>query len=746
MAQLTGKKYLSFQAKVLLPVVAVLALLLSVFVWLVNQHLMRQSEEEANHTLTTAEVVFRNSFDIRTRNLLLRYQNFVNEPRFKAVAQLAEAKTMTMLLNEFLNEIDPDTEVMIFTPYQEMFVAGARREAGMDLEEFRSRSSLSIRRAQQGQTGADTIAIGKRLFNVISVPVIVNESPAGVLTIGVRVGTVAAQELKLLTRSEITFVANGAIAVSTVQDSKSNPQLIAIFKKLITAPPSKTAEVLTPGGEHFLGLAGRLGNSNNIGYLLLSSYEKALHGKQLTQRTLTVLSLAGILFSSLLIWVLIRKITRPLRELRDSAEAVGRGDFSRHVEVQSNDEYGELATVFNRMMENLTASQSEVQRTLQTLKNTQAQLVQTEKLSAIGEFVAGVAHELNNPLTGVIGFSEMLRESGMNERQQNYLNRLVGSAERCHRIVQSLLSFARRHRPERKRVGINQLLESAIEILGYELRTGNIEVITELSPAIPNLLVDPHQIQQVFLNILNNSRQAMDLQQRKGLIRVRSQLEDGRVRIIFQDNGPGISSENLSKIFNPFFTTKPVGEGTGLGLSLSYGIIREHGGTLTAQSQTGDGVTFIIDLPITPDEQELNADKTDSLLQSTVQHNGLRSRILVIDDEEYILDLIREALKACGYQVDIAADGKTAIDLAAHDQYDLIICDWKIPDIGGQLIYERLRELKPQATQRFIFITGDILSEKAEQFLHDEGKICLFKPFSIEQFRTTIQEVLTIPS
>ncbi|MGH9856776.1 MAG: sensor histidine kinase, partial [Acidobacteriota bacterium] len=334
--------------------------------------------------------------------------------------------------------------------------------------------------------------------------------------------------------------------------------------------------------------------------LLLSSYETALKRKEETQRTLTLISLAGILFSSLLMWVLIRKITNPLRKLRDSAEAVGRGDFSRRVEVESSDECGELAESFNRMTENLNASRAEVQQAIQTLKDTQAELIQTEKLSAMGKFVAGIAHELNNPLTGVIGFSQMLQESGISEKQEIVLHRIIGSAERCRRIVQNLLSFSRRYRPERKSVQANDVIESAVELLNLDLTTANIEVMLDLSNEIPEILMDPHQMQQVFLNIINNSIQATEENQGSRQLRICSRLTNGYVHIGFADNGVGIRPEDLPNIFNPFFTTKPVGAGTGLGLSLAYGIVQEHGGTITAESTPGAGATFTIDLPAVP--------------------------------------------------------------------------------------------------------------------------------------------------
>jgi two-component system, NtrC family, sensor kinase len=727
----SNKPYLNFQAKVLIPVFTLSVLFLGIILWLVSRHLTAQLEEDAKQLLTTSEAVFRDSYEIRTRNLLLRYQNVVNEPRFKAVAQLGEPKTMTMLLSELLIEMGPDTEVLIYTPAENIFSAAAEREPNLNLQEFRLRSSVSIQNALQKQVGADTIAVEQHLFNVISVPVIVNESPAGILTIGVRVGNQAAQEFKLLTRSEIAFVVNNAVAVSTFKDPKIYPQLLTKFQKL---SGSKTAEIVTPEGERFLCMAGRFSHSSsNVSYLILSSYEKALHEQKVMQERLTLLSLTGILLCSLLIWVLIRRITRPLTDLRNSVEAVGRGDFSQRIDVHSNDEYGELATVFNQMMENLNASQKR-------LKSTQDQLVQTEKLSAIGKFVAGVAHELNNPLTGVIGFSEMLQDTRMNEHQQNYLNRIIDSAERCHKIVQSLLSFSRKRPPERSSVNINQLIQSTIEIFKYELPVNNIEVTSSFASDLPALLIDSHQIQLVFLNIMNNARQAIESQQTSGVIHITTELIEGHVRISLCDNGPGIAAKNLSQIFDPFFTTKSVGEGTGLGLSLSYGIIREHDGTITAKNNNDSkGVTFIIDLPVVSIKDE-TVRITPAVLSRVERASA--NKILVIDDEENILELIKEALGVYGYNVETVCDGEAALRAVNNQSYDLIICDWKIPGISGQSIYERLREKNPQALEKFFFITGDILGESAEKFLRIEKKICLFKPFSIEQFRTTVQQVL----
>ena len=184
------------------------------------------------------------------------------------------------------------------------------------------------------------------------------------------------------------------------------------------------------------------------------------------------------------------------------------GDFSRRVKVHSEDECGELAQVFNQMTENLKNSREQLETTVETLKTTQAQLIQSEKLSGIGEFIAGVAHELNNPLTSVMGFSELLQNAEVSPKDKRYLELIHKSALRCQKIVQALLGFARRSAPERKAVCLNGLVEAAVEILHYQLRTSNVEAIMNLDPDLPQAMVDPHQIQQVFVNLINNARQA----------------------------------------------------------------------------------------------------------------------------------------------------------------------------------------------------------------------------------------------
>jgi two-component system NtrC family sensor kinase len=456
-----------------------------------------------------------------------------------------------------------------------------------------------------------------------------------------------------------------------------------------------------------------------------------------------LVGLLGVALSTVIVWFVIGRVTQPLRQLRDSAEAVGRGDFSRRVEVASRDECGELAEVFNQMTENIKASREELEKTVETLKATQNQLIQSEKLSGIGEFVAGVAHELNNPLTSVMGFADLLQQANMPESERRYLDMIAKSAKRCQKIVASLLSFARRHAPERKVVCVNEIVESAVEILQYQMRTSNIEVIMQLDPRLPATEVDSHQMQQVFLNIINNAKQAMEGRDVKGCLRVTTETADGRVRVIFSDNGPGIPPENITKIFNPFFTTKEVGKGTGLGLSLCYGIVSEHGGTITPYSKPGEGATFVIELPITRALADAAEKKATAPLPPQAKNEGVGKRVLVIDDEDTILQMISAALTMNGYKVDVARDGEAALRRLGQYHYDLALCDWKMPGLNGEQVYERLHATNPEMSRRLIFITGDTVNEKTQEFLSSRHKVCLSKPFTLGEFRSAINRVMT---
>ena len=376
----------------------------------------------------------------------------------------------------------------------------------------------------------------------------------------------------------------------------------------------------------------------------------------------------------------------------------------------------------------------------------QQQLIQSEKLSAIGELISGIAHELNNPLTGVMGYSQLLQlRKDLDDRAKDNLFKINNLALRCQKIVQNLLSFARKQKPERTLSDINEILEKTVELRSYELQVNNIEITRDLDRDLPKTIADAHQLQQVFLNVLTNAEQAMLEAHGKGCltIRTRADLQKERIVVEIIDDGPGIPETYLTKIFDPFFTTKDVGKGTGLGLSLSYGMIKEHGGNIYARSRLGEGSTFVIELPIITRLQEEPGATPDLMPQALQFENLVRGkRILVVDDEKYILDFFVEVFQALPMQVDIAGDGRVAMKKMLLKEYDIVVSDFKMPQMSGRELFTWIKENRPQLASRIIFVTGDTVSVETRSFFEDNHTRYLAKPFKIEEVKEVIQEAL----
>ena len=738
-------KSVRFHTKVLVPVLVAMAVLVVLTMYLVNYRLTQQMRKQANEALLTADAVFKNFQRTRAETLQLQLRHIPSAPHYRATFQQGDAATIQEMLDN--NVVEIPGAIVQFRNAEGKTLALSRRDASLNIAEFQQNLEPSLKRAFDEENPiVDTIRISDLLFEAVSIPVVlpVSRESLGVLTFCVRFGDAEARQLSEVSGCSVVLIANSSVVSSSFRQRDILDECVSLFHTTGTIPAGRGVvlqaqqEIKKPE-ETFLPLIGRfesMSGDKKLGYVLLYSYATALRELHATQRMIIAVSLGGILFATIVVWFVVRSVTRPLRQLRDSAEAVGRGDFSQRVAVRSNDECGELAQGFNRMTENLNASRQQLEETVTTLRTTQAQLIQTEKLSAIGEFVAGVTHELNNPLTAVLGFSELLQKNCTDERQRRFIDRIFHSAQRCRKIVQSLLSFSRRHAPERKVANVNHLIESVIEIMAYEMRTSNIDVQLALAPTLPVVLVDPHQVQQVFLNIVNNARQAMEAHQHSGVLRVITEAMSNRVRVTFSDNGPGISPENLKKIFDPFFTTKEAGKGTGLGLSLSYGIVQEHGGTILVRSEPGSGASFVIDLPVHSGAETAATENNPTAQQRGIAGQG--RRVLIVDDEEAILDFAGEVLRADGFEVDTAPNGETALRQLREHRYDVTLCDWKMPGMNGQRLFEHLSCENIEASQRFIFMSGDVINGRMDAFLSQQKRPCLPKPFSIGEFRSAI--------
>jgi two-component system NtrC family sensor kinase len=372
------------------------------------------------------------------------------------------------------------------------------------------------------------------------------------------------------------------------------------------------------------------------------------------------------------------------------------------------------------------------------MRTMQDQLMQAEKMSAIGQLISGVAHELSNPLSGVIGFAQLLQSSDLDPKIQKSLDRIYNESIRCQKIVQNLLSFARRHKPEKTSQSLNQVIDSVLDLRGYHLQVDDVVIERRYDADLPTTMLDFHQLQQVFMNVVNNSHQAMmSVTERPRRLVVSTEHEGSKVRARFTDTGAGIPKERLGKIFQPFFTTKEQGKGTGLGLSLSLAIVKNHQGSMSAQSTLGEGTTVTVDLPLIEDLTETAGEPVKR------EETGARTRlqVLVVDDEPVLTDLLVDFLESVGHSVDHASDGREALGMAKANTYEIILSDLKMPGLDGQGLYEQLCQVKPEMRHRFIFSTGDLANPRVQTFFQTSGCHYVCKPFKLESVLEVIDQV-----
>ena len=363
----------------------------------------------------------------------------------------------------------------------------------------------------------------------------------------------------------------------------------------------------------------------------------------------------------------------------------------------------------------------------------QEQLIQSEKMSAIGQLIAGVAHDLNNPLASVVGFSDFLAEAGeVPPRLAEPLQVIRQEAERAATIVKNLLSFARRQEGERRLQPIKPILESTLQLLANQLMASRIEATLRVEPDLPEVEVNGNQIKQVFVNLINNGAQAIAETGHGGRIWVTAKRWLDGVAVSVTDSGPGIPDEIAGRVFEPFFTTKPEGKGTGLGLSICQGILKEHGGRLTLEAKPGAGATFIVELPGTTPP----AAPPEHAAEPGAPARKLR--VLVVDDEPHILHYMSATLESWGHTVEVASDGYYALERALAEPFDVIICDLRMPHLGGREMYHKLAHQDPHAAERVIFATGDTVRGDTLRFLESIGRPYLHKPFTLAELRRVL--------
>jgi signal transduction histidine kinase/BarA-like signal transduction histidine kinase len=369
------------------------------------------------------------------------------------------------------------------------------------------------------------------------------------------------------------------------------------------------------------------------------------------------------------------------------------------------------------------------------------QLLQAEKMAALGQTISGVAHELNNPLATILSWAERLSQKPtQDDAVRRGLETILNESERAARIVRNLLTFARKRQTTRAMVDINHVVRETLALRAYDQRVSNIGVLDALAAGLPQVFADGHQVQQVLLNLVINAEQAMLSAHGRGILVVRSwhDAEHESVILEINDDGPGIPEDVQPKIFDPFFTTKEVGQGTGLGLTVAYAIVQEHGGRIRLESRPARGASFFVELPV--------SGKLSSVMAPRPVPPGrvmIGASILLVEDESALATAVMDALADEGYLADWASDGDQALQRVTDKPYDLVICDLKMPKRDGIAFYKALADSVPAMSKRVIFVTGDVAGTNAEQFLNETGCRWLAKPFRLGDLLRAVREELT---
>jgi PAS domain S-box-containing protein len=375
-------------------------------------------------------------------------------------------------------------------------------------------------------------------------------------------------------------------------------------------------------------------------------------------------------------------------------------------------------------------------------KTFEQQLLQKEKFASMGQMMAGAAHELNNPLTAILGVSDLLRERATDDGTRRQVEIILQQARRAAAIVQNLLALAVPSGQKRPRVKVDEIIAKVIESHQKSLQQRNIVADVTIAGTLPEVEGDPRLLAQVFTNVLLNAEQAISSVRDKGNLRISLSEAGSNLLAEFADDGPGIPQEIADKIYDPFFTTKRPGGGSGLGLTICLGVVQDHGGRIEFQSSEGVGTTFRIFLPAIVEKRPETFTPGPARQASPVSHALSGRRLLIVDDEESIREIVQDGLSARGMNVECAASSEEALTLLAANAYEIVLCDFNLPGLSGEHLFERLRTQTGNSLPRFVFITGDLLEPSMTASFAERGAHVLQKPFHISALATLLSDLL----
>jgi PAS domain S-box-containing protein len=376
-------------------------------------------------------------------------------------------------------------------------------------------------------------------------------------------------------------------------------------------------------------------------------------------------------------------------------------------------------------------------------KRLEQQLAQNEKLASMGQMMVGVAHELNNPLTAILGISDLLRERTTDETSRRHAELILKQARRAANIVQNLLAFSRPPTQRRARLQIEEVIQQALQLERASLSQKQIQVKFAAPPDLPAIEGDHKLLTQVFQNMLANAGQSISAARGSGTIEISLTRANENIRVTITDDGGGIPADIIAKIFDPFFTTKRPSGGSGLGLAICLAVIKDHGGRIQVQSTAGAGAAFHILLPAASGESASAAKQVPATKADVPGVESLRGHsVLVVDDEEAIREIVEDGLRAREMRVHSVGSSEEAISHLTANDCDAVVCDFNLPGLNGEGLLEKLRAERGDTAPRFVFMTGEMFNPATFARYRDMGVRVLQKPFHVSALATLLAEIL----
>jgi len=600
--------------------------------------------------------------------------------------------------------------------------------------------------AQDAPVGTDNFSVLRvrgRYFQVGCVPIILQGFIIGTLTLGDRIDQAFVERLHRSFDSEIVVTGSGGVLGSTLPRPASAGGALEPRPSGGGAAP-ENASVVSVGRVEYVTAPLTLGldeDGRPVTLHLLHSLTRALEEPN-RSLLLTLLGYGSlvVMVAGLCASVVSRSVLNPLERfvtfMRSAADS---GDRARRFDASdAGAEVRVLSETFDRLMDSLRRHE---ERLLQSAREDLVRLErlkESEKLAALGRLLSGAAHEINNPLTGVVGNVEMLLgREGIDGELRQRLETIRKEGRRIVALVRNLLKVAHRDSGQRAMVDLNQVIRDTAALRRHDFERASMRIVLDLAPAPVRLPAGEIELQQVFLNIINNAYDALDGTKGRPMLTIRTAETEDTATVVFTDTGPGM--EDPSQVFEHFYTTKPVGQGTGLGLSISRAIVENHGGRITAENSPEGGARFIVALPRTAERPAEAAPPRPAPEPLPAPRRSLPASVLVVDDEPAVLELQMAILDSLGARAVGARSGAEAIDLLRKGDFDLIVSDLLMPgEVSGKDLYNWVATHRRSGTQGFLFVTGDTIGEAA--FLIQVQSRCVLKPFTMEEYVSALRE------